>query len=149
MIVDISNCPAQEGMLPNDASGCHCYYINKNKGVIVVDTKTPYNTTYYAMNKNNCCNGFAKAKDSFPTGYPTNQNGRWNWGLSNTKMHPFRGLLVKNRLPNCPMLGTECYPGDYNVIGVKQSRNIFPNTYKMSQKKLFSYLLRNRNNLNR
>lgn len=148
MITDISNCPAQEGMLPNDASGCHCYYINKRYGVIGLNTKTLYNTTYYAMDENNCCNGYAKAKDSFPKGYPTNQNGRWNWGLSNTKMYPYNGLFVKNRIPVCPKQ-TSCYPDNYNVTGGKQSGNIFPNTYKMSKKKLYSYLLRNRNYLNR
>jgi len=149
--IDISNCPARQGFLPNDALGCHCYYVNEKKGIIDVSAATPYNTTYYAMDKNNCCNGYAKAKPRFPKGYPTNQNGRWNWGTTNTKMYPPNGLMVHNRVPICNNNNTYpgCYSGNYNVTGARQSKNIFPNTHKMSQKKLFAYLSRNRHYLNR
>jgi len=150
--VDISNCPARQGFLPNDASGCHCYYVNEKKGVVDVSAATPYNTTSYAMDNNNCCNGYAKPKPMFSKGYPTNQNGRWNWGLTNTKMYPPNGLIVRNRIPVCPKKVTDpCYPTNisYNVTGVKQSNNIFPNTHRMSKNKLFAYLSRNRHYLNR
>ena len=45
--IDESNCPARQGYLPNDASGCHCYYVNQDKGIVDVSAATPYNTTYY------------------------------------------------------------------------------------------------------
>ena len=64
-------------------------------------------------------------------------------------MYPFRGLRIRNRLPTCPKNGQSCYKGTYGVIGGQQSRNIFPNTYKMSKKKLFSYLSNNRAYLRR
>ena len=147
---DISNCPARQGYLPNDASGCQCYYINQQKGIVDVSAATPYNTTYYAMDNDNCCNGYTKSKPSFPKGFPINQRGRWNWNTTNTKMYRPDGLLVANRIPICPKpIGGSCYPDSVGVIGVRQSRNMFPNTHKMSQKKLFSYLSRNRHYLNR
>ena len=31
MSIDISNCPARQGFLPNDASGCHCVFTNEKK----------------------------------------------------------------------------------------------------------------------
>jgi len=146
--IDISNCPAREGYLPNDASGCHCYYVNEKKGVIDVSTNTPYNTTYYK--DSNCCSGFVKSRDQtvFPKGFPTNQRGRWNWSTTNTKMYRPNGLVVSNRIPVCPSTST-CYPTPHGIIGTRQSGNIFPNTHKMSKKKLFSYLARNRIYLNR
>ena len=151
MSVDLSNCPASQGLLPNDASNCHCFFTNEKTGVIVVDTPSPYTTAYYAIDENNCCNGYAKPKPSFPKGYPTIQNGRWNTGTTNTKMYPASGLLIRNRLPVCPKVGGTCYPEDNNpwVIGVKQSKNMFKNTYKMSKRELFAYLSRNRASLNR
>ena len=58
------------------------------------------------------------------------------------------GLIVPNRVPQCSPAGN-CYPNTIKTIGARQSRNMFPNTHKMSQKKLFSYLARNRIYLNR
>uniref|UniRef100_A0A6C0C4N1 Uncharacterized protein n=1 Tax=viral metagenome TaxID=1070528 RepID=A0A6C0C4N1_9ZZZZ len=141
MNTDLSNCPAREGFLPNDVSGCHCYYINKKKGVIDVNTTTPYNSTYYKV---------SRSRDSsfFPKGFPTNQRGRWNWSNTNTKMYKPNGLIVPNRLPQCSSPG-DCYPDTITTAGAKQSGNIFPNTHKMSKKKLFAYLSRNRIYVNR
>jgi len=146
---DPSNCPARQGYLPNDASGCHCYYVNQEKGIIDVSAATPYNTTYYK--ESNCCLGWVKSRDPdvFPNGFPINQRGRWNWNTTNTKMYRPIGLMVPNRLPQC-QAGPGCYPDP--IIASRstiQSRNMFPNTHKMSQKKLFSYLSRNRIYLNR
>jgi hypothetical protein len=146
-MIDLSNCPAQQGYLPNDASGCHCYYVNK--GIIDVSASTPYNTTYYK--ESNCCLGWVKSRDpvAFPKGFPINQRGRWNWNTTNTKMYRPIGLMVPNRLPQC-QAGPGCYPDP--IIASRstiQSKNMFPNTHKMSQKKLFSYLSRNRIYLNR
>ena len=137
-MIDLSNCPAQQGYLPNDASGCHCYYVNK--GIIDVSAATPYNTTYYK--KSNCCLGWVKPRDpvAFPNGFPINQRGRWNWNTTNTKMYRPIGLIVPNRVPQSNPITT---------TGARQSGNMFPNTHKMSKKKLFSYLSRNRIYLNR
>jgi len=58
--------------------------------------------------------------------------------------------ILQNRVPQCPATGGSCYPDP--IIASRstiQSRNMFPNTHKMSQKKLFSYLSRNRIYLNR
>ena len=144
--IDVSNCPARQGYLPNDASGCHCYYVNK--GIIDVSASTPYNTTYYK--KSNCCLGWVKPRDpvAFPNGFPINQRGRWNWNTTNTKMYRPIGLIVPNRVPQCPAIGG-CYPNPITTTGARQSKNMFPNTHKMSKKKLFSYLSRNRIYLNR
>ena len=49
MSVDPYNCPASQGFLPNDALGCHCYYVNQEKGIIDVSAATPYNITYYKI----------------------------------------------------------------------------------------------------
>jgi len=143
---DISNCPARQDYLPNDTSGCHCYYVNK--GIIDVSAATPYNTTYYK--ESNCCLGWVKSRDPdvFPNGFPINQRGRWNWNTTNTKMYRPIGLIVPNRVPQCPAT-SGCYPNPITTTGVRQSGNMFPNTHKMSQKKLFSYLARNRIYLNR
>ena len=148
--IDESNCPANQGYLPNDASGCHCYYVNQKKGIIDVSASTLYNTTFYK--EFNCCNGWFNGRDPdvFPRGFPTNQRGRWNWNSTNTKMYRPIGLMVPNRVPQCPATGGSCYPDP--IIASRstiQSRNMFPNTHKMSQKKLFSYLSRNRIYLNR
>ena len=97
--VDMSNCPAQQGYLPDTTAGCHCYYINQQKGIVDVSAATPYNTTYYAMDKDNCCNGYTESKPGFPKGFPINQRGRWNWNTTNTKMYRPNGLLVTNRIP--------------------------------------------------
>lgn len=148
-MVDKINCPARQGLLPDTDRGCFCQIINENKGVVQLNKQTPWNTTYFASDKNNCCNGYAKPKPGFLRGFPTNQNGRWNCSLTNTKMYPFRGLQVRNRLPTCPKSGSSCYNGTYGVTGGQQSRNIFPNTHKMSQKKLFSYLSNHRAYLRR
>ena len=147
MSIDISNCPARQGYLPNDASGCHCYYVNK--GIIDVSAATPYNTTYYK--KSNCCLGWVKPRDpvAFPNGFPINQRGRWNWNTTNTKMYRPIGLIVPNRVPQCTAIGGNCYPNPIITTGARQSKNMFPNTHKMSKKKLFSYLSRNRIYLNR
>jgi hypothetical protein len=149
-IPDISNCPARQGYLPNDTSGCHCYYVNQEKGIIDVSAATPYNTTYYK--ESNCCLGWVKSRDAsvFPKGFPINQRGRWNWNTTNTKMYRSIGLMVPNRLPQCSAT-SECYPNPIKASSTRtiQSRNMFPNTHKMSQKKLFSYLSRNRIYLNR
>ena len=149
--IDVSNCPARQGYLPNiDGSGCHCYYVNQEKGIIDVSAATPYNITYHK--ESNCCNGWVKSRDPdhFPNGFPINQRGRWNWNTTNTKMYRPIGLIVPNRVPDC----NTC-PNKYlnlnslTTIGARQSGNMFPNTHKMSQKKLFSYLSRNRIYLNR
>jgi len=147
MSIDISNCPARQDYLPNDASGCHCYYVNK--GIIDVIAVTPYNTTYYK--EPNCCLGWVKPRDpvAFPNGFPINQRGRWNWNTTNTKMYRPIGLIVPNRVPQCPAIGGNCYPNPITTTGARQSGNMFPNTHKMSKKKLFSYLSRNRIYLNR
>ena len=144
-MIDLSNCPAQQGYLPNDASGCHCYYVNK--GIIDVSASTPYNTTYY---KESNCLGWVKSRDqvAFPKGFPINQRGRWNWNTTNTKMYRPIGLIVPNRVPQCSAIGG-CYPNPIKTTGARQSKNMFPNTHKMSKKKLFSYLSRNRICLNR
>ena len=147
-IPDISNCPARQGYLPNiDGSGCHCYYVNK--GIIDVSAATPYNKTYYK--ESNCCLGWVKSRDpvAFPNGFPINQRGRWNWNTTNTKMYRPIGLIVPNRVPQCPATSGICYPNPITTTGARQSGNMFPNTHKMSQKKLFSYLSRNRIYLNR
>jgi len=130
--VDISNCPARQGFLPNDASGCHCYYTNQRKGIIDVSAATPYNTTYYKTS--DCCHGYVRSRDPtiFPKGFPINQRGRWNWNLTNTKLFRPNGLLVTP-----------------NNITARQSGNLFPNTHRRSKKKLFSYLSRHRIFLNR
>ena len=148
MSIDPSNCPAKQGLLPNDASGCHCYYVNEQKGIIDVSAATPYNTTYYK--KSDCCDGYVKSRDStvFPKGFPMNQRGRWNWNTTNTKLYRPIGLRVPNRIPVCPKIGT-CYPNSIQTTGARQSGNLFPNTNRMSQKKLFSYLSRHRIFLNR
>jgi len=148
-IPDISNCPARQGYLPNDTSGCHCYYVNQEKGIIDVSAATPYNTTYYK--ESNCCLGWVKSRDpgAFPNGFPINQRGRWNWNTTNTKMYRPIGLIVPNRVPQCPATSGNCYPNPITTTGARQSGNMFPNTHKMSQKKLFSYLSRNRIYLNR
>ena len=145
-MIDLSNCPAQQGYLPNDASGCHCYYVNK--GIIDVSASTPYNTTYYK--ESNCCLGWVKHRDPkvFQKGFPINQRGRWNWNTTNTKMYRPIGLIVPNRVPQCSAIGG-CYPNPIKTTGARQSKNMFPNTHKMSKKKLFSYLSRNRIYLNR
>ena len=137
---DPSNCPARQGYLPNDASGCHCYYVNQEKGIIDVSASTPYNTTYYK--ESNCCLGWVKSRDPdvFPNGFPINQRGRWNWNTTNTKMYRPIGLIVPNRVSQSNPITT---------TGARQSGNMFPNTHKMSKKKLFSYLSRNRIYLNR
>lgn len=145
MQTDPLNCPARIGFLPNDASGCHCYYINK--GVIDISANTPYNTTSYKTS--DCCKGFVRSRDPFffSKGFPTNQRGRWNWSNTNTKMYRLNGLIVPNRLPVC----SDCEKSYSNptTTGARQSGNIFPNTHKMSKKKLFAYLARNRIYLNR
>jgi len=130
--IDISNCPARQGFLPNDPSGCHCYYANQRKGIIDISAATPYNTTYYKTS--DCCNGYVRSRDSttFPKGFPINQRGRWNWSTTNTKMFRPNGLLITS-----------------NRITARQSGNIFPNTYKRSKKNLYSYLSRHRIFLNR
>ncbi len=132
MAIDISNCPAKQGFLPNDASGCHCFYTNEKKGVIDVSAATPYNTTYYKTS--DCCDGYVRSRDPtiFPQGFPINQRGRWNWNLTNTKLFRPNGLLVTA-----------------NNITARQSGNLFPNTHRRSKKKLFSYLSRHRIFLNR
>jgi len=136
---DISNCPARVGFLPNDASGCHCYHISDS--VVVVKANTPYNTTYYK--ESNCCSGYVKSREPlvFKKGFPTNQGGRWNWSTTNTKMYRGNGLVVPDRLPP--------YSNSIKATGFRQSGNVFPNTHKMSKKKLFAYLSRNRIFLNR
>ena len=151
-ILEISHLPKlylEKGYLPNDASGCHCYYVNQEKGIIDVSAATPYNITYYK--ESNCCNGWVKSRDlqHFPKGSPINQRGRWNWNTTNTKMYRPIGLIVPNRVPQCPATAGNCYPNPITTIGARQSRNMFLNTHKMSQKKLFSYLARNRIYLNR
>ena len=130
--IDISNCPAKQGFLPNDASGCHCYYTNQRKGIIDVSAATPYNTTYYKTS--DCCHGYVRSREPtiFPQGFPINQRGRWNWNLTNTKLFRPNGLLVRQ-----------------STITAKQGGNMFPNTHRRSKKKLFSYLSRHRIFLNR
>ena len=142
MSIDYTHCPAKHGLLPNDASGCHCYFVNK--GVIDVSANTPYNTTYY--HDSNCCSGWVKSRDPslFSRGFSMNQRGRWNWNTTNTKMFRPNGLVVPNRLPT-----STGYKPNIVATGASQSRNIFPNTHSMSKKKLFSYLSRNRRYLNR
>ena len=146
---DISNCPARQDYSPNDASGCHCYYVNQEKGIIDVSASTPYNTTYYNKESNRCL-GWVKSRDPvvFQKGFPINQRGRWNWNTTNTKMYRPIGLIVPNRVPQCPPTSGNCYPNT-TTTGARQSGNMFPNTHKMSKKKLFSYLSRNRIYLNR
>ncbi len=132
MTIDISNCPAKQGFLPNDASGCHCYYTNQRKGIIDVSAATPYNTTYYKTS--DCCHGYVRSRDptTFPQGFPINQRGRWNYNTTNTKLYRPNGLLVTT-----------------NNITARQSGNLFPNTHRRGKKKLFSYLSRHRVFLNR
>jgi len=142
-MTDLSNCPAKEGLLPNSAAGCHCFFVNEKKGVIINNKSTPYNSTYFASDKDNCCTGYTNAKPTFPKGYPSNQRGRWNYDTTNTKMYPHNGLIVKNRIPDCE---APCYPDNYNVVGTKRSGNIFPNTYKMSKRQLYAFLAKNRMN---
>jgi len=148
MTIDISNCPAKQGFLPNDASGCHCYYTNQRKGIIDVSAATPYNTTYYKTS--DCCHGYVRSRDptTFPQGFPINQRGRWNYNTTNTKLYRPIGLRVPNRIPVCPKSGT-CYPNIIRTTGARQSGNLFPNTHRRSKKKLFSYLSRHRVFLNR
>jgi hypothetical protein len=132
MAIDLSNCPAREGFLPNDASGCHCFFTNEKKGVIDVSAATPYNTTYYKTS--DCCNGYVNSREPniFPQGFPINQRGRWNYNTTNTKLYRPNGLLVT-----------------VNNITARQSGNLFLNTHRRSKKKLFSYLSRHRIFLNR
>jgi len=140
---DMSNCPARLGYLPNDSSGCHCYYTNK--GVIDVSAATPYNTTYYKKTNEDCCTGWVRPRDPevFPKGFPINQRGRWNWSTTNTKMYRPNGLIVPNRIG-------VVYPTNIKAsTQPRQSGNLFPNTHKMSKKRLFSFLSRNRRFLNR
>jgi hypothetical protein len=148
---DISNCPARQGYLPSDASGCHCYYVNQVKGIVDLSASTPYNTTYYQ--ESNCCNGWVKPRDpvAFPNGFPINQRGRWNWNTTNTKMYRPIGLMVPNRIPQCSPTGNCIWPAPIKAYSTRtiQSRNMFQNTHTMSKKKLFSYLSRNRIYLNR
>ena len=153
MSIDISNCPARQGFLPNDASGCYCVFANEKKGVIDINRATPYNTDFYKPN--NCCTGFIKSRDpsQFPNGFPMNQRGRWNYNTTNTKLFRPNGLIVPNRLPNCPPgLSVPCplvYSNSIRPTGVRQTGNLFPNTYRRSKKKLFAYLSRHRIYLNR
>ena len=141
MSIDISNCPAKQGFLPNDASGCHCVFANEKKGVIDLNRATPYNTDFYKPN--NCCTGFIKSRDpsQFPNGFPMNQRGRWNYNTTNTKLFRPNGLMVPNRLPP--------YTNNLRPTGVRQTGNLFPNTNRRSKKKLFAYLSRHRIYLNR
>jgi len=140
MIPDISNCPARQGFLPIDASGCHCFFVNEKKGVIDISRATPFNTDFYKPN--NCCTGFIKSRDPslFPNGFSMNQRGRWNYNTTNTKLFRPNGLMVPNRLPP--------YKNNIRPTGVRQTVNLFPNTNIRSKKKLFSYLSRHRIYLN-
>ena len=141
MSIDISNCPARQGFLPNDASGCYCVFANEKKGVIDINRATPYNTDFYKPN--NCCTGFIKSRDpsQFPNGFPMNQRGRWNYNTTNTKLFRPNGLMVPNRLPP--------YTNNLRPTDVRQTGNLFPNTNRRSKKKLFAYLSRHRIYLNR
>lgn len=125
---DLSNCPAREGFLPNDLSGCHCFFANEKKGVIFLNKSTAYNKTYYS--ESNCCNGFVKSRDIsvFPNGFPVNQRGRWNWSTTNTKLFRVNGLRIRNN----------------GSITGRQGSNMFPNTHRMTRKQLFSYLSKHR-----
>ena len=76
---------------------------------------------------------FYNRKRLFPNGakfYPTNHNGRWNWGLSNTKLFPINSYE---------------YDANGNIIKIKQAKNVFNNTsYIMNKHELYNYLSKNR-----
>ena len=84
------------------------------------------------------CSGNSKWNTNFyyPSGqYPTNHNGRWNWGLSNTKLFP---------------INSREYDTNGNVIKIKQTGNVYKNTsYAMSKKELYTYLSTNRHYFHR
>lgn len=86
------------------------------------------------------CSGNSKWNTNFtypngPNFYPTNHNGRWNWGLSNTKLFP---------------INSREYDTNGNVIKTKQTGNVYKNTsYTMSKKELYTYLSTNRHYLYR
>lgn len=86
------------------------------------------------------CSGNSKWNTDFyypngPNSYPINHNGRWNWGLSNTKLFP---------------INSREYDTSGNVIKTKQTGNVYKNTsYSMSKKELYTYLSTNRHYLHR
>jgi hypothetical protein len=116
--------------------------------------------------KKKCCGGFKEINTedgiSYKTpgdrggglgdiSYPRTQGGRWNTGLSNTKLHP---VISKTREPDrCIKTSTGCQlikPSNNTLLVKKQSGNIFKSTTNnMSKKQLFSYLTRNRGYLHR
>jgi len=137
---------------------------------------TAYNSDYYfnqypqirmpkVANRFNCCHGqykwlnnnvfFTKnnrGKIFGDISYPRNQRGRWNESLSNWKLFPRNSIGRPN--PICdsatctdPVAKTNAAMGP---LQYGHSGRLFINTHpNMSKKKLFSYLTKNRNYLNK
>jgi hypothetical protein len=120
---------------PLDTSCCQYQY--KKPGLIVCYKKTKYNTPYHVSG----AQGPAKFR-LMPHNYTGQklrqtriQRGRWNHGLSNTKLFP---------------VISECRDTSGNLTSTIQSKNIFTNTdYKMPKHELMSYLARNSKYLHR
>jgi len=134
-------CPTPIGLI--GPSGCNCT-IDTTKGIVVVDKQTLYNTTYRVPpGDGNCCTGFTKGRDSFPR----NMRGRWNNTNTNTKMYPI--IYECKTDPFCD--GCDLVnPAPNRVRTTVRSGNLFSNTAaRMSQRKMYSFLVRNRHMINR
>jgi hypothetical protein len=146
--------------VPIDAVGaggptgpCRCT-IDASAGIINVYGETPYNEVWTGPSKGeNCCSGYTRSRKPFPQ----SMRGRWNWGLTNTKMYPIISeCKVNPRCPPCPqgsagtVFQTFIPKSSANRVAYRvHSGNLFPNTAPMTKKQLFSYLSRNRKYLNR
>ncbi len=128
----------------------------------------------------NCCSGFSRGLGIYtrlldangnilPRNH--NQNGRWNFSATNTKMFPItsyckvnptavvrpcthpcrcRCITLSNGKAGCLGGVTNMYtnlrpPDPYRIASVRQAKNIFVNTaYQMSKNERTAYLSKNR-----
>ncbi len=152
-------CPVPAGSVGalGPTGACRCT-IDASAGVIDVYAETPYNSVWTGpADGENCCSGYTKSRKPFPR----SMRGRWNWGLTNTKMYPIISECKVNPRPwprcrSCPqgssgtVFQTFIPKSSANRVAYRvHSGNLFPNTAPMTKKQLFSYLSRNRKYLNR
>ena len=161
-------CPKPEICLNNDNKYCckNCNWVQitgppiTKRKVFKCEIPNKYSSSYYFKqnNPNNCCDGQFNLKKNNQgklllinknsrdnkifgdISYPRSQRGRWNFSITNTKMHPITSVKA-----NLDASG--------NTIGystASQSGNIFKNTHhNMSKKKLIAYLSKHRAYLRR
>jgi len=75
------SCPAIFPLEPND--NCNCKYTDKKRSSTMVLGKTKHNTTF---NSNQSRFSFGR-----------NTRGRWNFSLTNTKLHPINSMCIVNQ----------------------------------------------------